>query len=266
VLLAVDVGNSQTVIGVFNGDQLSENWRISTDARRTADEFALVFGGLMAFANLSFSRNVHGLVVSSVVPAVTKRLREMTDRYFHFEAVVVEPGTRTGIPIKMDNPREVGADRLVNALAAFEEYGGPAIVVDFGTATSFDVVSARGEFVGGAIAPGVQTSMDALSAGGAQLPTVDLAAPRSVIGRNTVEAMQSGAVFGFAGQVDRIVTELSAGLPERTAAPAGTESRPVVVATGGLASAVVRECRTIDHHDPWLTLKGLRAVWERNTT
>jgi type III pantothenate kinase len=254
VLLAVDVGNSNTVIGVFDGSELTQHWRISSDARRTADELALLFGGLLAFADLSFSRNVHGVVISSVVPLVTERLREMTDKYFHFPPVVVGPGTRSGIPIRIDNPLEVGADRLVNALAAFEEYGGPAVVVDFGTSTNFDVVSAKGEFLGGAIAPGVQTSMDALSARGARLPTVELAEPRSAIGRGTVEAMQSGAVFGFAGQVDRIVTEIATALP----------TTPVVVATGGLASAVVRQCRTIDHHDPWLTLKGLRIVWDRN--
>ncbi len=254
MLLAVDVGNSHTVIGVFNGAELIQHWRISTDAGRTADELALLFGGLMQFENLSFSRNVHGVVICSVVPLVTERLREMTARYFHYPPVVVEPGTRTGIPIKMDNPREVGADRLVNALAAFDAYGGPGVVVDFGTATSFDVYSAKGEFIGGAIAPGVQTSMDALSARSAKLGTVELLEPRNAIGRNTAEAMQSGAVYGFAGQVDRIVEGISAELP----------LAPVVVATGGLASAIVRQCRTIDHHDPWLTLKGLRIVWDRN--
>ncbi len=254
MLLAVDVGNSHTVIGVFNGAELIQHWRISTDAGRTADELALLFGGLMQFENLSFSRNVHGVVICSVVPLVTERLREMTARYFHYPPVVVEPGTRTGIPIKMDNPREVGADRLVNALAAFDAYGGPGVVVDFGTATSFDVYSAKGEFIGGAIAPGVQTSMDALSARSAKLGTVELLEPRNAIGRNTAEAMQSGAVYGFAGQVDRIVEGISAELPVA----------PVVVATGGMASAIVRQCRTIDHHDPWLTLKGLRIVWERN--
>lgn len=255
MLLAVDVGNSQTVIGVFDGDTLGAHWRLSTDTRRTADELALAFGGLMAFAGLSFSRNVHGVVISSVVPVVTERLREMSRGYFHFDPVVVEPGTRSGIAIRMDAPREVGADRLVNALAAYALHGGPAIVVDFGTATSFDVVNARGEFVGGAIAPGVATSMEALSARGAQLRTVELVRPRCATGRNTVEAMQSGAVYGFAGLVDRIVEELTAEL----------RRPPTVVATGGLAGAVVAACRRIDHHDPWLTLKGLRLVWDRNT-
>ena len=255
MLLAVDVGNSQTVIGVFNGAELTQHWRLSTNVHQTADELALHFGGLLTFADLSFSRNVHGIVISSVVPAVTEQLREMTAKYFHFAPVVVQPGTRTGISIRMENPREVGADRLVNALAAYDRYGGPGIVVDFGTATSFDVYSERGDFIGGAIAPGVETSMAALSARGAQLRTVELVAPRNAIGRNTVEAMQSGAVYGFAGQVDRIVDELAAELP----------AQPVVVATGGLASAVVQACQRIDHHDPWLTLEGLRLVWERNT-
>lgn len=256
MLLAVDVGNTITMIGVFNGNDLAQHWRVATDARRTADELALLFGGFLAFENLSFSRNVHGVVISSVVPIVTERLREMTKRYFHFSPIVVEPGTRTGIPImRYDNPREVGADRLVNALAAHAEYGGPGIVVDFGTSTNFDVYTRKGEFIGGVIAPGVETSMQALSAKGAQLGTVELRAPRSAIGRNTVEAMLSGAVYGFAGQVDRIVEELTAEL--------GGEA--VVVATGGLATAIVAECRQIHHHDPWLTLKGLRIVWERNT-
>lgn len=255
MLLTVDVGNSTTVIGMFDGDRLDHHWRISTDAQRTADELALLLRGLMDLEELSFSHGVHGIAICSVVPIVTERLRELSERYLHVPPVVVEPGTRSGVAIKMDNPREVGADRLVNALAAFEAYGGPAVVVDFGTATSFDVVTRRGEFIGGAIAPGVQTSMDALRARGAQLRTVELAPPRCATGRNTVEAMQSGAVYGFAGQVDRIVEELAAELP----------TPPVVVATGGAAPAVVAACRRIDHHDPWLTLTGLRSVWERNT-
>lgn len=257
MLLAVDVGNTQTVIGVFDGDKLAQQWRVATDARRTADELALLFSGFMAFESLSFSHNVHGVVISSVVPVVTEQLREMTNRYFHFPPVVVEPGTRTGIPIiRYENPPEVGADRLVNALAAHAEYGGPGIVVDFGTATSFDVYTRKGEFIGGVIAPGVETSMQALTARGAQLRAVELRPPRSAIGRNTIEAMLSGAVYGFAGQVDRIIEELAAEL----------DDQPVVIATGGLASAIIAECRRIHHHDPWLTLKGLRIVWDRNTS
>lgn len=256
MLLAVDVGNSNTVIGVFEGRELVEHWRIATDAQRTADEFALLFQGFMAFQNLSFSRNVHGVVLSSVVPLMTERLVEMTRKYFHFAPVVVRPGTKTGFAINMDNPREVGADRLVNAVATHDRFGGPGVVVDFGTSTNFDVYTADATFIGGVIAPGVMLSMEALSSRGAQLPKFELRRPRSAIGRNTVEAMQSGAVFGFAGQVDRIVEEILEVL--------GGDA--VVVATGGLASAIVEECSTIDEHDPWLTLSGLRLIWERNTT
>ena len=256
MLLAVDVGNSQTVIGVFNGDQMINHWRISTEPERTPDEFALLFGGLLSFEDLSFSRNVHGVIVSSVVPVVTEMLRVMTHKYFHFAPVIVGPGTRTGMAMAVDNPREVGADRLVNALAAFEIYGGPGIVVDFGTATSFDVYSAKGEFLGGAIAPGVATSVRALSLRGAQLPRIELQTPKRPIGRSTVEAMRSGAVYGFAGQVDRIVTEICAELT----------GEAVVVATGGLAPSILEACRTIGEHDPWLTLKGLQIIWERNAS
>ncbi len=254
MLLAVDVGNSQTVIGVFDGDDLTQHWRISTDAQRTPDELALVFSGFMAFENLSFTRNVHGLVVSSVVPVVTEMLRVMTHKYFHFAPLIVGPGVRTGMALDVDNPREVGADRLVNALGAFTAFGGPGVVVDFGTATSFDVYSAKGAFLGGAIAPGVATSIAALSARGAQLPRIELSKPSRVIGRGTVEAMRSGAVYGFAGMVDRVVAAIAQELG----------SAPVVVATGGLAPSIVEQCESIDHHDPWLTLKGLRTVWLRN--
>ena len=256
MLLAVDAGNSHTVIGLFDGDELVQHWRIATDARRTADELALLFQGFMAFEDLSFSRTIHGVVISSVVPVATERLREMTSRYFHFAPVVVEPGTRTGFPIRMENPREVGADRVVNAIAAHALYGGPGIVVDFGTATSFDVYTARGEFIGGAIAPGVQTSLEALSTRGAQLPRIELAEPRNPIGRNTVEAMQSGAVYGMAGLVDRLLEEMLGELEDG--------DRAIVVATGGLAPAVLRACRRVDRHDPWLTLQGLRIIWDRN--
>lgn len=259
MLLAVDVGNSNTVIGVYEGRELVEHWRISTEASRTADELALLFQGFMAFQNLSFSRNVHGVVLSSVVPIVTERLVEMTQKYFHFPPIVVRPGTKTGFAINMDNPREVGADRLVNAIAAHDRYGGPGVVVDFGTSTNFDVYTARGEFIGGAIAPGVMMSMEALTARGAQLPKFELRAPRSAIGRNTIEAMQSGAVYGFAGQVDRIVERIIESLHDQGIGD------PVVVATGGLASAIVDQCHTIEHHEPWLTLDGLRLIWERNT-
>ncbi len=255
MLLAVDVGNSQTVIGVFEGDDLVRHWRISTDAGRTPDELALIFSGLMEFADMSFSRNVHGLICSSVVPVVTEMIRVMTRKYFYFPPLIVGPGVRTGMSLRVENPREVGADRIVNAVAAYELFGGPGVVVDFGTATSFDVYSGAGEFLGGVIAPGVATSIQALSLKGAQLPRIELAAPSHVVGRSTVEAMRSGAVYGFAGLVDRIVAEITAELAVT----------PAVVATGGLAPSVLEACRSVDRHDPWLTLHGLRIVWDRNT-
>jgi type III pantothenate kinase len=254
MLLAVDVGNSQTVVGVFEGQTLVHHWRLSTEVRRTCDEVALQLQGLLDLVGMALSTSIAGVVISSVVPPLTESFREMTARYLHFQPIVVGPGIRTGMAIRMDNPREVGADRLVNALAAFHEYGGPGIVVDFGTGTNFDVYDSSGAFIGGAIAPGVQTSMAALSARGAQLGTVELATPRHAIGRSTVEAMQSGAIYGFAGQVDRLIEALADELPVT----------PVVVATGGLAKPITRVCRRIDRHDQWLTLKGLRLVWERN--
>lgn len=255
MLLTVDVGNSHTVLGVFSGNKLERHWRLSTDSDRTSDEWALILQGLLAFADLSFTRDVHGLALSSVVPPATEALREMAGDYFRFAPVVVEPGIRTGIPLRYDNPREIGADRIANAVAVAELYGGPAIVVDFGTSTNFDAVSRDGEFVGGVIAPGVHTSTEALVGRAARLSKVEIAVPDSAIGRTTAAALQAGVVFGFAGQVDAIAermrSELGAGV--------------TTVATGGLATAVLEACSSIDHHDPWLTLKGLRIIWGRNT-
>ena len=255
MLLTIDVGNTQTVIGVFRGEELVDHWRVGTDARRTADELALTLQGFLALQGMSFERQITGVVVASVVPALTHTLREMVQRYFHFAAVVVEPGVRTGVPILTDNPKEVGADRIVNALAAYHLFGGPAIVVDFGTSTNFDVVSERGEFIGGAIAPGVEISIDALGVRGAQLRKVEIARPRSVIGKNTVECLQSGILYGFAGQID--------GILERMQKELGGAAK--VVATGGLAPLIIAECSYVDAHEPWLTLIGLRLVYERNS-
>ncbi|MFT5222197.1 MAG: type III pantothenate kinase [Glaciecola sp.] len=254
VLLAVDVGNSNTVLGIFRGEELVEHWRISTDQHATVDELALQFHGLLAFADLSFSGNVRGVIISSVVPKVTESLREMVTHYFPFPPVVVEPGIRTGIALRYDNPKEIGADRLVNAVAAYTLYGAPSIVVDFGTSTNFDVVGENGEFLGGVISPGVMTSMEALVVRAARLPKIEVHVPASVVGRSTVSAMQSGIIYGTAGQVDTIVERIieEVGMPM------------TVVATGGLAPAILQACRTIDHHDPWLTLKGLRIIWDRN--
>jgi type III pantothenate kinase len=253
MLLAIDVGNTETVVGVFRDEDLAWRWRMATVPERTADELALLFGGFLRQQDLSFDRNVTGVVLSSVVPSATQALREMVGRYFRFEPVVVEPGVKTGVPVLTDNPKEVGADRIVNALAAFTRYGGPCVVVDFGTATTFDCVSERGEYVGGAIAPGLQLAARALFEHAARLPLVELVAPQAAIGTNTVESVQSGLIFGYAALID--------GMVERIAKELG---QPTVVATGGLASVVIEECRTVDHHEPWLTLEGLRLVFEKN--
>jgi len=249
VLLAVDVGNTNTVLGVFRAQTLVESWRVKTDGRATSDELALLYRGLTG------AHEVTGLAACSTVPAVLHELRAMTARHFpDLPAVFVEPGTRTGVPLHYDNPREVGADRIVNTLAAYTVYGGPAIVVDFGTSTNFDVVGAKGEFLGGVLAPGIEISIDALAARGARLFKVELARPRAVVGKTTVEALQSGMVYGFAAQVDGLVRRIVA------------EVGPVrhVVATGGLARVVLDQCETVTAHDPDLTLTGLRLVYEKN--
>lgn len=254
MLLAADVGNTEIVLGVFRGSELVHTWRVSTGAERTADELALLLAGFLGREGMSFESEITGLVVASVVPDVTAAMREMATRYLPAPPVIVGPGTKTGVPILTDNPREVGADRVVNALAAFDRFGGPVIVVDFGTSTNFDVVSDRGEFVGGVIGPGIQVSAASLFARTARLPRVELVAPPSVIGRNTVHCIQSALVFGTADLVDGIVRRIR----DELGAPA------VTVATGGLAPIVIPHCGTIDHHEPWLTLEGLRLVFDRN--
>jgi type III pantothenate kinase len=253
LLLAVDVGNTETVLGIFRGEELEHTWRVSTRAERTADELGLLFDGFLQQRGMSFESQVTGLVVASVVPDVTQAIREMAQRYLPMPPVIVGPGTKTGVPVLTDNPREVGADRVVNSLAAFERFGGPAIVVDFGTATNFDVVSAKGEFLGGVIAPGVQASAESLFSRTARLTRVELVAPSSVIGKSTVDAIQSGLIFGTAGQVDAVVERIRAELGEAQS-----------IATGGLAPVVMPHCRNIDRLEPWLTLEGLRLIFERN--
>ena len=255
MLLAIDVGNSHTLVGVFRDTELVHHWRLSTDVGRSSDELALAYSGLLGFADLDFSHNVHGVVLSSVVPTVTETYRTMMTDYFPFPPVVVEPGVRTGIPLRYENPREIGADRIANAVAAQERYGGPAIVVDFGTSTNFDAISARGEFMGGVIAPGVHASTEALVSRAARLPTVETVVPPTAIGRTTTQALQAGVVFGFAGQVDAIVARMAEEL--------GGEV--TTVSTGSIAEPVRLTCTRLDHHDPWLTLKGLRLIWDRNT-
>jgi type III pantothenate kinase len=250
MLLAIDVGNTNTVLGIFDGEQLLDSWRVRTDSRATADEMALQWRGLLD------SVDVTGITVCSTVPAVLHEVRSLLKRYYaDVEAVIVEPGVKTGVSLLYDNPREVGADRIVNTLAAYHLYGGPAIVVDFGTSTNFDVVSERGEFLGGALAPGVEISIDALAARGARLFKVELARPRSVIGKSTSEALQSGLLYGFVGQVDGMVRRITAELG----------GSATVIATGGLASLILDESETIHEHEPDLTLIGLRLVFERNS-
>lgn len=253
-LLCLDVGNSHTMLGVFDGEELVAHWRVASDERRTADEWQVVISGLVASAGLG---PVDALSLSCTVPTILHEMRELFERYFPDRPTsIVEPGVKTGVPILTDNPREVGADRIVNALAASTRFGGPCVVVDFGTATTFDAIDALGRYVGGSIAPGIAISLEALGRRGAQLRRVEMLRPRGVIAKNTVEALRSGLVYGFAGQVDGIVTRMLQALD----APPGTS----VVATGGLANVVVDECETITVHEPWLTLTGLRLVHEKN--
>jgi type III pantothenate kinase len=254
-LLAADIGNSHTVLGLVAEGEVSHDWRVATAPHRTADEWAVLIRGLLG----PLVDQVDGIAVCATVPAVLQEWRLMLVAHFaELPSVVVEPGVRTGIPVLTDNPREVGTDRIVNALAAATTYGGPAIVVDFGgTATTFDVVSRKGQYVGGAIAPGIEVSLDALARRGAQLRMVEMARPRSVIAKNTVEAVQSGMVFGVASQVDGLVARMIGELGEE---PAAVQ----VIATGYLASLVLEECRCFTAIDNWLTIRGLEQVFVRN--
>ncbi len=253
MLLGIDVGNTQTVIGVFVEGELENHWRISTERERTADEIALTLGGFLAFVGRSLDQ-VDGLIVSSVVPEMTSALVHMARFILDIEPLVVDSDTDTGVPVLYDDPRQVGADRLVNAAAAVEKYGTPCIIVDFGTATTWDAIDDRGRYLGGTIAPGVEISADALFNQAARLSRVELVAPENAIGRNTVESIQSGIIYGTAGQVDRVVDLFKEHL--------GKDAK--VVATGGLAEVVVGKCRSIDVHDPLLTLDGLKLIYERN--
>jgi type III pantothenate kinase len=248
MLLAVDVGNTQTVLGLYDGDRLIDHWRVATERTRTGDELGVLLSGLLDV------ESVDAICLASTVPALVREWQELAARWAHVPILVVGPGVRTGVPIRYDDPREVGPDRIVNAVAAKERYGAPVIVVDFGTSTNFDVVSSDGEYVGGVIAPGIETSMEALFARAARLVKVDYVEPPAVIGKTTVGGLQSGVVYGFAGQVDGIVTAIRGEL--------GVDAR--AVATGGLAELVVPHSSVVEVVDPFLTLDGLRLVWERN--
>jgi type III pantothenate kinase len=255
VLLCVDIGNTNISLGLYQGDELVHDWRMRTDARMTADELALGLRGMLG----ALADEVTGVAALSTVPAVLRELRVMLGRYYgEVPRIVVQPGVRTGVPLLVDNPKEVGGDRLVNTMAAHHLFGTACIVVDFGTSTNIDVSTAKGEFIGGAFAPGVEISVDALAARAAQLRKVELVRPRSVFGKNTVECLQSGILYGFAGQVDGLVRRITAELASSGAGPV------TVIGTGGLAPLIVTESETIAHHIPELTLLGLRLVYERN--
>jgi type III pantothenate kinase len=253
VLLAVDVGNTQTHLGTFRGEELVEHWRFATVRTSTADELGARLRALLELRGMGFE-DLSASIVSSTVPELVPEWQHMAERYLGHTMPAVGPGLRTGMPIRIDNPREVGADRLVNSIAAYEVVHGACIVVDFGTAITYDAVSEAGEYLGGIIAPGVEISMEALTARAAKLRTIDLAPPRSLIGKSTEDAMRAGLVYGFAAQVDGIVTRLRDELGEETEA----------IATGGLAAHIVPYCETIDDVDDLLTLTGLRIIHERN--
>jgi type III pantothenate kinase len=258
MLLAIDVGNTNTVLGIFDDTELIKSWRVKTDPRDTSDELWIRFSSLLD------GYKVDGLAICSTVPSTLRELRTMVATYFaEVPTTIVEPGVKTGVPLLVDNPKEIGADRIVNTLAAHELFGenGPCIVVDFGTSTNLDVVSPEGEFLGGALAAGIEISVEALAARAAQLRRVEIVKPKNVIGKNTVEALQSGTIYGFAGQVDglvdRICDELAKLYPDK---PDVT-----VIATGGLAPLVIGVSENIDFHEPDLTLIGLRLVYEKNS-
>ncbi|MFE7064916.1 type III pantothenate kinase [Sutcliffiella halmapala] len=254
MIFVLDVGNTNTVIGVYEGEELKHHWRVETSRNKTEDEFGMIIKSLLEHVGLSF-KDFEGIIISSVVPPIMFSLERMCQKYFHLKPLVVGPGIKTGLNIKYENPREVGADRIVNAVAGIHLYGSPLVIVDFGTATTYCYINEDKQYMGGAIAPGISISTEALYSRASKLPRIEIARPEGVIGKNTVSAMQAGILFGYVGQVEGIVERMKRQSP----------TPPKVIATGGLASLIGNESDVIDIVDPFLTLKGLHLIYTKNT-
>ncbi|WP_421382577.1 type III pantothenate kinase [Bacillus salacetis] len=255
MIFVLDVGNTNIVLGVYEGEELKYHWRMETNRHKTEDEYGMIVKNLFEHVQLSLS-DIEGIIISSVVPPIMFSLERMCEKYFNITPLVVGPGIKTGLNIKYENPREVGADRIVNAVAGIKEYGGPLIIVDFGTATTYCYINEEKQYMGGAIAPGIGISTEALYSKAAKLPRIEIGRPDHIIGKNTVSAMQSGILYGYVGQVEGIVKRMKA----------TGDSDPLVIATGGLAQLISKESDIIDVVDPFLTLKGLKLIYERNST
>lgn len=253
VIFVFDIGNTNMVLGVYKGEDLIHHWRIETDRHKTEDEYGMIIRSLFEHAELTFAE-IEGIVISSVVPPIMFALERMCQKYFHLKPLIVGPGIKTGLNIKYENPREVGADRIVNAVGAIHEYGSPLIIVDFGTATTYCYINEHKQYMGGAIAPGIGISTEALYSRAAKLPRIEIARPEGIIGKNTVAAMQAGIFYGYVGQVEGIVKRIKE----------ESKLNPTVIATGGLANLITQESTMIDIVDPFLTLKGLQLIYKRN--
>ncbi|MFB6469346.1 type III pantothenate kinase [Cytobacillus sp. Hz8] len=253
MIFVFDIGNTNIVLGVYKGEELIHHWRIETNRHKTEDEYGMIIRSLFEHGNLTFE-DIDGIIISSVVPPIMFAIERMCEKYFHIKPLIVGPGIKTGLNIKYENPREVGADRIVNAVAAIHEYGSPLIIVDFGTATTYCYVNEEKQYMGGAIAPGINISTEALYSRAAKLPRIEIARPDHIVGKNTVSAMQSGILYGYVGQVEGIVKRMKV----------QSREKPMVVATGGLANLIAHESDVIDVVDPLLTLKGLKLIYKRN--
>lgn len=253
MILVMDIGNTNIVLGVYGQEKLAYHWRMETDRHKTEDEYGMQIKALLHDADLAFS-DIDGIIISSVVPPIMSSLERMCQKYFRMSPLVVGPGVKTGLNIKYDNPREVGADRIVNAVAAIHEYGSPLIIVDFGTATTYCYINEFQQYMGGAIAPGISISTEALYNRASKLPRIEIMRPENIVGKNTISAMQAGIVYGYVGQAEGIVARMKK----------QSDEKPMVIATGGMASLIAAESKAIDKVDPFLTLKGLYLIYKRN--